>query len=108
LINTIPDRPFALFIFAKDPVGDDIPVFYMELEIHGDLDRHTVVWELDQVLASVSRNQAGRYVFLFPFAHRPCFLRCSKSFKFKFNLLAFRRTSVIIAAYSAPANFILI
>lgn len=50
LINMLPDRPFALYVFAKDPVGDDNPIFYMELEINGATDRHVLVWELDQVM----------------------------------------------------------
>lgn len=55
LINLLPDRPFALYVYAKDPVGDDVPIYYMELEINGDTDRHVLLWELDQVLTSPSQ-----------------------------------------------------
>ena len=52
LINALPDRPFTMFVFSKDAVGDDVPIYYMELEINGDIDRHTVIWEMDQVLTT--------------------------------------------------------
>ncbi|GBG33049.1 Hypothetical Protein FCC1311_092732 [Hondaea fermentalgiana] len=50
LINLLPDRSFALYVYAKDAVGDDAPVFYMELEVGRSIDRHVMVWELDQVM----------------------------------------------------------
>ncbi|GBG31149.1 Hypothetical Protein FCC1311_073702 [Hondaea fermentalgiana] len=55
LINLLPDRPFALYIYSKDPVGDDVPIYYMELEINGDTDRHVLLWELDQVMTEANR-----------------------------------------------------
>ena len=56
LINVLPDRPFSLFIFAKDAVGDDVPIYYLELAIKGDIDRHVVVWEMDQVLTELKKG----------------------------------------------------
>ena len=56
LINALPDRPFTLFIFAKDAVGDDVPIYYMELAIKGHIDRHVVVWEMDQVLTELKKG----------------------------------------------------
>jgi len=52
LINMVPDRAFAIFIFAKDAVGDDSPIYYLELEVDGNTDRHTMVIEMDQVLTA--------------------------------------------------------
>ncbi len=54
LVNLLPDRAFSLFIFCKDSVGNDTPIYYMNLEIDGSSDRHSMVWELEQVLTSVS------------------------------------------------------
>lgn len=53
LVNLLPDRPFSLFVFAKDEYGDDFLVFYMELGINGTKDRHVMLWEMDQVLTEV-------------------------------------------------------
>jgi len=55
LINIIPDRPFSLYVYAKDAVGDDVPIYYLELELNGTSDRHVLVWELDQVLTVQSK-----------------------------------------------------
>eukprot|EP00514_Thraustochytrium_sp_LLF1b_P009388 CAMPEP_0184551960 /NCGR_PEP_ID=MMETSP0199_2-20130426/27246_1 /TAXON_ID=1112570 /ORGANISM="Thraustochytrium sp., Strain LLF1b" /LENGTH=756 /DNA_ID=CAMNT_0026947305 /DNA_START=20 /DNA_END=2290 /DNA_ORIENTATION=+ len=62
LINCMPDRPFSLYVYAKDVMGDDTPVFYMELQVKDAVERHSVVWEMDQVITSsrrISRHNEG-------------------------------------------------
>ncbi|GBG32338.1 Hypothetical Protein FCC1311_085632 [Hondaea fermentalgiana] len=60
LINLLPDASFSLFVFAKDRTGDDLPIFFMELQKRPKDEaqtkkrtpRYELIWELDQVLRS--------------------------------------------------------